>query len=113
MVPVARAREMALALPGTTAAPHMHRTAFRTPRRTFATIDDAAGDINLMLGPDLRDHFCEMAPQALSPVAGGWGRMGWTRCLLGAADEPLLAAALQAAHRLAAPLPKRPRRRRA
>jgi hypothetical protein len=98
-----RARALALSLPGATAAPHVHRVAFRTPRRIFATPDAAAGDINLMLGQDLRDHDCERAPDAFSPVPGGWGRMGITRCGLAAAQADVLIAALQAAHALAAP----------
>lgn len=98
---------MALALEGASEAPHFHRLAFRTPRKIFATLDAAAGDINLMFDPDLRDFYCEQAPEAFSPVPGGWGRMGATRCDLAAVDEPTLLSALQAAHRLAAPKPKR------
>lgn len=105
-----RARDLALALPGATEAPHMHRLAFRTPRKIFATLDPAAGDINLMFDPDLRDFYCEQAPKAFSPVPGGWGRMGATRCDLRAVDEPTLASALGAAHQLAQPRPRRIRR---
>ena len=101
-----RAREMALSLEGASEAPHFHRVAFRTPRRIFATLDGAAGDINLMFDSDLRDFYCEQAPEAFSPVPGGWGRMGATCCLLAAVDEPILASALKAAHLRAAPKPK-------
>ncbi len=103
----ARARAIALALPGTSEAPHFNRTAFRTTRKMFATIDPAAGDLNLMFDPNLRDFFCEQAPHALAPVAGGWGRMGATRCDLTLIDEPTLTSALIAAHALAAPKPRR------
>ena len=102
-----RARVLALALEGASEAPHFHRLAFRTPRKIFATLDAAAGDINLMFDPDLRDFYCEQASEAFRPVPGGWGRMGATRCDLAAVDEPTLLSALQAAHRLAAPKPKR------
>ena len=47
-VPPDRARDLALALRFATEAPHMHRTAFRTPRKIFATLDAAARDLNLM-----------------------------------------------------------------
>ncbi|WP_137181191.1 MmcQ/YjbR family DNA-binding protein [Roseomonas sp. AR75] len=104
-----RARALALALPAATEAPHFHRTAFRTPRKTFATLDPVAGDINLMFDPDLRDHFCERAPGAFSPVPGGWGRMGATRCDLASVEEAVLVAALNAAHALAAPKPRKRR----
>lgn len=105
-----RARELALALPEAGERPHFHRQAFRTPRKTFATLDAAARDINLMFDPELRDFFCEQAPEAFTPVPGGWGRMGATRCDLTRVDEPTLLSALTAAHQLAQPRPK-PRRR--
>jgi hypothetical protein len=106
-VDAARVRELALALPLASEAPHFDRLAFRTPRKIFATLSVQAGDLNLMFDPDLRDFYCEQAPQAFTPVPGGWGRMGATRCDLRAVDEPTLMSALQAAHRLAAPKPKR------
>lgn len=102
-----QARRLALALPAASEAPHFHRLAFRTPRKIFATLDAAAQDLNLMFDPDLRDFFCEQAPHIFTPVPGGWGRMGATRCDLGAVDEATLASALQAAHRLAAPRPRK------
>ncbi|MDR3496498.1 MAG: MmcQ/YjbR family DNA-binding protein [Ancalomicrobiaceae bacterium] len=101
-----RARELALGLDGASEAPHFHRLAFKTPRKTFATLSAAAHDINLMFDPGLRDFFCEHEPAAFSAVPGGWGRMGATRCDLDVVDEPTLTSALQAAHRLAAPKPK-------
>ena len=106
-----RARAMALSLPDASEAPHFHRLALRTPRKTFATLDAAARDINLMFDPDLRDFYCEQEPASFAPVPGGWGRMGATRCDLRTVDEATLMSALTAAHRLAAPKPKVPRRR--
>jgi hypothetical protein len=102
-----RAREIALGLPQTQEAPHFHRTAFRTPRKIFATLDPEAKDLNLMFDPDLRDFYCEQAPRAFSPVPGGWGRNGATRCDLQAVDEVTLTSALLAAHGRAAPAAKR------
>lgn len=83
--------------------PHFHRLAFRTPRKTFATLDVKARDLNLMFSQDLRDFYCKLAPHAFQPVPGGWGRMGATRCDLETVDEATLVSALEAAHRLAAP----------
>lgn len=102
-LPPARVRELALALPQTSEAPHFDRLAFRTPRKIFATLSAGAGDLNLMFNPDLRDFYCEQAPQAFAPVPGGWGLRGATRCDLQNVDEPTLVSALKAAHDLAAP----------
>jgi hypothetical protein len=101
-----RAREMALALPDAGEAPHFDRMAFRTPRKIFATLG-ANDDLNLMFDPDLRVFYCEQAPEAFTPVPGGWGRNGATRCDLRRVDEATLGSALLAAHRLAAPKAKR------
>lgn len=108
-VDAARARDLALALADASEAPHFDRLAFRTPRKMFATLGPEGRDLNLMFDPDLRDFYCEQAPQAFMPVPGGWGRRGATRCDLDRVDEPTLLSALQAAHRLAAPIPGRRR----
>jgi hypothetical protein len=86
--------------------PHWHRLAFRTPRKIFATLDTDARDLNLMFNQDLRDFYCEQDPQAFSPVPGGWGRRGATRCDLEAVNEVILISALKAAHELATPRTK-------
>jgi len=102
-----RVRDLALALPEASEAPHFHRLAFRTPCKIFATLDPAVPDLNLMFNQDLRDFYCAEAPGAFAPVPGGWGRKGATRCDLKAVDEPTLSSALRAAHELAQPAPKR------
>ncbi len=102
-----RARKLALALEGASEAPHFDRAAFRTPRKIFATLANAGSDINLMFDAATQEFFCEQAPEAFSPVPGGWGRMGATRCDLKAVDEVALLSALKAAHALAAPKPTR------
>lgn len=99
----AQARNLALVLPDVSERPHFHRMAFRTPRKIFATLDAVARDLNLMFDPNLRDFFCEQAPHAFTPVPGGWGRNGATRCDLQTIDEPTLTSALIAAHELAGP----------
>lgn len=101
-----RARALALALPEASEAPHFHLAAFRTPRKIFATLDEATPRMNLMFDHDLRDFYCEQAPEAFSPVPGGWGRNGATLCDLRVVDEATLASALQAAHQLASPKAK-------
>jgi len=93
-----RAREIALSLEGVTEAPHFDRLAFRTPRRIFATLARSGGDMNFMFDHALQEHFCARSPAALSPVPGGWGRMGATRCDLKQVDLATFKAALKAAH---------------
>ena len=107
-VTAARARKLALSLENASEAPHFDRVAFRTPRRMFATLGAGGRDINFMFDPDLRDFYCEQAPDAFAPVPGGWGRMGATTCDLKRVEEATFVSALKAAHaRANAPLRKR------
>jgi hypothetical protein len=93
--------------------PHFDRIAFRTPRRTFATLAGDGSDINFMFDSALQEFYCEQAPEAFAPVHGGWGRMGATRCDLKRVDLATLKSALVAAHaRANAPLPKKARKKR-
>lgn len=93
-----RAQELALELDQVSAVPHFDRLAFRTPRRIFATLARSGSDLNFMFTPEQQKQFCALAPQALAPVTGGWGRMGATRCDLARIDLPTFKAALAAAH---------------
>lgn len=103
-----RARELALAQENATSYPHFHRIAFRTPRRTFATLGLDGADLNFVVDLEQQAHFCKLAPDAIAPVAGGWGRMGWTRCDLKLIDAATFKALLTAAHaRANAPLRKK------
>jgi hypothetical protein len=105
-----RARALALGLENASSYPHFDRIAFRTPRRTFATLALSGVDLNFMFDLAQQQHFCALAPHAIAPVAGGWGRMGATRCALALIDAATFTAALKAAHaRANAPLPKRKR----
>ena len=87
-----------MALENTTEAPHFDRVAFRTPRRIFATLARSGVDLNFMFDHALQARFCAVAPEAIAPVPGGWGRMGATRCDLKKVDLATFELALEAAH---------------
>lgn len=106
----ARARKLALCLEAASERPHFDRAAFRTPRKTFATLANSGADLNLMFDASLQEFYCEQAAHVFAPVHGGWGRMGATRCDLKKVDEATLFSALKAAHALAGPKPKRARK---
>jgi len=105
-----RAHQLALSLENASSYPHFDRIAFRTPRRTFATLALSGVDLNFMFDLGQQAHFCKLAPHAITPVAGGWGRMGATRCELSQIDAATFVMALKAAHaRANAPLAKKAR----
>ena len=93
-----RVRTLALSLEGASSYPHFDRLAFRTERRTFATLALDGADLNFMCDLVEQQRLCELAPQAIAPVPGGWGRMGWTRIDLKKIDGATFTAILTAAH---------------
>jgi hypothetical protein len=93
-----RAHTLALSLENASSYPHFDRIAFRTPRRTFATLALSGVDMNFKLDLAQQAHFCKLAPHAVAPVPGGWGRMGFTRCDLKQIDAATFSKLLEVAH---------------
>lgn len=91
-------RRIALSLEGTSEAPHFDRAAFRVAR-IYATLAAHGLSANLKFTPEDQEFKCMLAPEAFSPLAGGWGRQGWTVAKLSALTEADLRAALEIAWR--------------
>lgn len=102
-------RRIALSLPGTLEAPHMDRTAFKVAR-IYATLLPDGSSANLLLSLEEQEFRASRSPAAYAPVAGGWGRMGYTTLTLDALTEDELREVLTIAWHMAQP---RPRKRRA
>lgn len=103
MVRISTVVKSALALPGTEEKPHFDRRAFRTSKRIFATLSEKEHTLNLKLDPGEQSVYCSSFPEGVHPVAGGWGRMGWTTAKLHLIRQPLLLELLRTAHRHAWP----------
>lgn len=108
MATAALLRKLALALDGTTAAPHFDRTAFKV-KRNFVTLAGDGLTANFKFTPDEQALKCEIHPRAFSQVTNAWGQQGWTQCILAEITEKDLAAALKMAWRHALPTPKKKR----
>jgi hypothetical protein len=105
-----RFQQLAMSLEGASSAPHFDRTAFRTPRKIFATLAGDGRSANLLLDSTLQAAVVEARPAAFWPVPGGWGRMGYTTVDLTKVAEVDLVRALGEAHALAnEPRPKKVR----
>ncbi len=103
-------RKLALSLPLTEERPHFDRTAFRTPRRTFATLSADGLDVNLMLLPEQQAVLVRSSP-AFEKLDNKWGDQGATRCLLGKVTLAQLKPALLEAHaRASEPVPGKTRK---
>ena len=74
-------RRLALALEGTTEAPHFDRAAFKVAR-TYVTLAADAKTANFKFTPDEQEFKCLLAPEAFAAVPNAWGRQGWTTATL-------------------------------
>lgn len=100
-------RRLAMALEGTSEAPHFDRAAFKVAR-IYVTLAADGKTANFRFTPDEQEFKCMMAPAAFAPVPGGWGAQGWTTATLSAMSAAQLKDALETAWRHA--VPKKPRR---
>jgi hypothetical protein len=89
-------RRLALALEGTTEAPHFDRAAFKVAR-IYATLAADGRSANLKFTPDEQEFKCMLAPEAFAPVPNAWGRQGWTTANLSRLSPAELEDALKTA----------------
>jgi hypothetical protein len=90
-------RRMALAMAGTTEAPHFDRVAFEAPR-IYVTLAPDGKTANFKLTPDEQEFQCMLAPDAFVPVPNAWGARGWTTATLSRLTEAQLRTALETAY---------------
>lgn len=103
-------KRIALALEGTSEAPHFDRTAFKV-KRIYATLAADGKTANLKFTPDEQEFKCMLAPEVFATVPNAWGKQGWTTLTLANATAADLKAALQMAWAHAVPAkPARGRR---
>ena len=95
-------RRIALALEGTTEAPHFDRAAFRVAR-IYATLAPDGLTANFKFTPDEQELKCTVAPDAFTAIPNGWGRQGWTTATLAMLTVPELENALRVAFARAQP----------
>jgi hypothetical protein len=98
-------RRIALALEGTSEAPHFDRAAFKV-KRIYATLAADGKSANLKFMPDEQEFKCLLAPEAFAAIPNAWGRQGWTAATLAALSVPELKAALEMAYAHAVPVRK-------
>jgi hypothetical protein len=97
-------RRLALAQPGATEVAHGGHPDFRIANKVFASLgapDDAWGMVKLT--PEQQGVLMGAEPDVFTPAAGAWGRRGYTRVRLAAADQATLKSALAMAWRNTAP----------
>ena len=78
MVSIETVRQLALSFPETDEHPHFDRQAFRVKKKIFATLSEKDMTVSLKLTLMDQSVFCAFDTTVIYPVAGGWGRMGFT-----------------------------------
>jgi hypothetical protein len=101
-------RRLALALEGTSEAPHFDRAAFKVAR-IYVTLAADGKTANFKFTPDEQALKCTVAADAFAPVPNAFGKQGWTTATLAKLTLPELGSALETAYAHA--LPTKPKRK--
>ncbi|MBS0532973.1 MAG: MmcQ/YjbR family DNA-binding protein [Proteobacteria bacterium] len=109
MATASHLRRLALALDGTSEAPHFDRTAYKAAR-IYVTLAPDRKSANFKFTPDEQALKCTVAADAFTPVPNAWGKQGWTTATLSRLTAAELKAALEMAHAHALPKAKTRRR---
>ncbi|MGQ0742707.1 MAG: MmcQ/YjbR family DNA-binding protein [Alphaproteobacteria bacterium] len=96
-------RRLALSFPEATESAHMGHPDVRVRGKIFATLRPKEKYGVLKLAREQQEMLVAAEPKMFEAVSGGWGRKGWTRISLAAADSKTARSALQMAWRNTAP----------
>jgi len=94
---------LALSLPETALCSHMRNPDIRVAGKIFAGPVGPRGAAILKLTAEQQEMMCAAEPALFAPEPGHWGRLGWTRLAIYAADEATARGALWTAWRNVAP----------
>jgi hypothetical protein len=87
-------RRIALELDGVVERAHMGHPDFRANGKIFASLDAKEEIGTVKLTPDEQAEVMRGTKATIEPAAGAWGRQGWTRIRLAAADVATVRGAL-------------------
>lgn len=91
MLTHADVREIALSLPEAYEAAHFESASFRVGKKIFCTMGENGAGIILKLAPEDQHNLSEGDPEHVKPVAGFWGRSGWTQVAIATMERGPLA----------------------
>ena len=99
-------RRIVLGMDGAIEGAHMGHPDFRAGGRVFASLHHDLKTAMVKLTPDQQEQFVREHPAVFAPESGAWGRQGYTRVRLEAADEETLGEAVTLAWQNAVAQPK-------
>lgn len=94
---IAETRQFALSLDGVEERSHFEKPDFRVKRKIFAVLHIDKNAVVVKLTPLDQSVFCAYDKSLIYPVAGAWGRKGWTFINLDKTPRSLLEDALTTA----------------
>ena len=71
-------RKLALSFEATSEAPHFEKSSFRFKKKIFATVSEKEERLVLKLSSEDQSVFTAFDSEIFFPVAGAWGKKGWT-----------------------------------
>lgn len=98
MVSIETFKQMALAFDGAEEKPHFERTAFRTKKGIFATLDEKNARACLLFSEVEQSVFCEFDSSIIYPVPNKWGKKGATYIELKKVPKAMCKDALNVAY---------------
>lgn len=103
MISLSTARDLALSLPETEEKSHFKKPDFRVRNKIFAVLHEDKWAMVVKFSAADQSVFCAFDPTVIRPVAGGWGRQGWTMINLEKIKKAMLRDALTTAWKTVAP----------
>lgn len=98
MVTTGVCRKLATSFEQVTEEPHFEKSSFKVRRKIFATLDESNKRVVVKLSETDQSVFCAFDPTIIYPVAGAWGRQGWTVIELTKVRRGMLEDALRTAY---------------
>lgn len=95
-------KRLALGFKETVASPHLGNTGYAV-NRIYAVLAADGLSANFKFTPEEQRYRCSIAGDTFSPVAGGWGKKGWTSARFDRLSEDELTDALLTAWQHARP----------
>lgn len=96
--------KLALSLPEATQGSHQGGGDLRVGGKIFGSpADRSDGAAVLKFTLEQQEMMCAAEPAMFEPVPGGWGRKGWTRCIVAKTNAETAKSALWMAWRNVAP----------
>ena len=103
MISTIGVQAFALSFAEATESPHFEKSSFRVRKKIFATMDAIKNEVVVKLTAADQDIYCSTSGGAIQPVAGAWGKKGWTLVKLELIEEKLFKSVLTTSYITVAP----------